>query len=106
MHRLFLHVHRTRAHPVLVQHAFGVKVGESRSFLHVSQHGRVTHSEPAVLSTSAQTVGEHLQERVLVDVIVTFAQPFRAVFVGGAETLVRLATQPHEPVAMMLCSSA
>ena len=97
MHRLFLHVHRTRAHPVLVHHAFGVEVGESRSFLHVSQHGRVTHSESAVLSTSAPTVGEHLQERVLVNVVVTFAQSFRAVFVGGSETIVRLATQPHNP---------
>ena len=98
MHRLFLHVHRTRAHPVLVHHAFGVEVGESRSFLHVRQHGRVTHPEPAVLSTSAPTVGEHLQERVLVDVVVTFAQSFGAVFVGGSETIVRLATQPHEHV--------
>ena len=98
MHRLFLHVHRTRAHPVLVHHAFGVEVGESSSFLHVRQHGRVTHPEPAVLSTSAPTVGEHLQERVLVDVVVTFAQSFGAVFVGGSETIVSLATQPHEPV--------
>ena len=98
MHRLFLHVHRTRAHPVLVHHAFGVEVGESRSFLHVRQHGRVTHPEHAVLSTSAPTVGEHLQERVLVDVVMTFAQSFGAVFVGGSETIVRLATQPHEPV--------
>ena len=98
MLRLFLHVHRTRAHPVLVHHAFGVEVGESSSFLHVRQQGRVTHPEPAVLSTSAPTVGEHLQERVLVDVVVTFAQSFGAVFVGGSETIVRLATQPHEPV--------
>ena len=81
MHRLFLHVHRTRAHPVLVLHAFGVEVGEGRPFLHVRQHGRVTHSEPAFLSTSAPTVGEHLQERVLVDVVVTFPQSFGAVFV-------------------------
>ena len=90
MHRLFLHVHRTRAHLVLVHHAFGVEVGESSSFLHVRQHGRVTHPEPAVLSTSAPTVGEHLQERVLVDVVVTFAQSFGAVFVGGSETGVLL----------------
>ena len=98
VHSLFLHVHRTRAHPVLVHHAFGIEVGESRSFLNVSQHGRVTHSEPAVLSTSAPTVGEHLQESVFVDVVVTFAQSFGDVFVGGSETILRLATQPHEPV--------
>ena len=81
-----------------MHHAFGVEVGESSSFLHVRQHGRVTHPEPAVLSTFAPTVGEHLQERVLVDVVVTFAQSFGAVFVDGSETIVRLATQPHEPV--------
>ena len=69
--------------PVLVHHAFGVEIGESRSFLHVRQHGRVTHPEPAVLSTSAPTVGEHLQERVLVDVVVTFAQSFGAVLSVG-----------------------
>ena len=96
LHRLFLHVHRTRALPVLVHHAFGVEVGESRPFLHVRQHGRVADPEPAVLSTSAPTVGEHLQERILVDVVVTFTQSFGAVFVGGSETIVRLATQPHK----------
>ena len=59
----FLHVHWTRCHPVLVHHACGVKVGEGRSFLHVRQHGRVSHPEPAVFSTSAPTVGEHVQEQ-------------------------------------------
>ena len=83
-----LHVRRTRAQSVLVHHAFGVEVGESRSFLHVRQHGRFMHPEPAVLSTSAPTVGEHLQEGILV---VTFAQTFGAVLVGGSETIVRLA---------------
>ena len=58
----------------------------------------MTHPEPAVLSTSAPTVGEHLQESVLVDIVVTFAQSFGAVFVSGPETIVRLATQPHESV--------
>ena len=94
----FLHVHRTRAHPVLEHHAFGVEVGEGRPFLHVRQHGRLTHPEPAVLSTSAATVGEHVQERILVDVVVTFAQSFGAVFVSGSETIVRLAAQLHKPV--------
>ena len=94
----FLHVHRTRCHPVLVHHAFGVEVVEGSPFLHVRQHGRVMHPEPAVRSTSAPTVGEHLQERILIDGVVTFAQSFGAVLVGGSETIVRLATQPHEPV--------
>ena len=56
------------------------------------------HPEPAVLSTSAPTVGEHLQERVFVDGVVTLGQSFGAVLVGGSETIVRLAAQPHEPV--------
>ena len=56
------------------------------------------HPEPEVLSTSAPTVGEHLQERLLVDCVVTFAQTFGAVLVGGSETIVRLAAQPHESV--------
>ena len=94
----FLYDLQASAHPVFVHHAFGVEVGDGRSFLHIRQHGRLTHPEPAVLSTSAPTVGEHLQERVGVYVVVTFAQPFGAVFVGGSETIVRLATQPHEPV--------
>ena len=81
-----------------MHHAFGIEVGESRSFLHVRQHGRAVHPEPAVLSTSAPTVGEHLQERVLVDGVVTLAQSLCAVLVGGSETIVRLAAQPHEPV--------
>ena len=95
----YLHVHRTRAQSVLVHHAFGVEVGESCSFLHVRHHGRVMHPEPTVRSTSTPTVGEHLQERLLVDGVVTFGQTFGAVLVGGSETVVRLAAQPHEPVA-------
>ena len=79
-------------------HAFGVEVGEGRPFLYVRQHGRVTHPEPAVHSTSAPTVGEHLQERVLVDGVVTFAHSFGAVLVGSFEAILRLAAQPHEPV--------
>ena len=95
----YLHVRRTRAQSVFVHHAFGVEVGESRSFLHVRQHGRFMHPESAVLSTSAPMVGEHLQERLLVDGVVTFAQTFGAVVDGGSETIVRLAAQPHESVA-------
>ena len=93
----FLHVHWTRGHPVLVHHAFGVKEGECIPCLHVRHHGRFMHPETTVRSTSAPTVGEHRQERVLVDGVVPFAQSFGAVLVGGSETIVRLATQPHEP---------
>ena len=94
----FLHVHRARCHPVLVNHAFGIEVGEGRSFMHVRQHGRVMHPEPAVLSTSAPAVCEHVQERVFIDVVVTFVQSFGAVIVGVSEIIVRLVAQPHEPV--------
>ena len=95
----YLHVRRTCAQAILVHHAFGVEVGESRSFLHVRHHGRFIHPKPAVLSASAPTTGEHFQERLLVDGVVSFAQTFGAVLVGGSETIVRLATQTHEPVA-------
>ena len=94
----YLHVNRTCGHPVLVHHAFGVEVGEGRPFLYVRQHGRVMHPEPAVRSTSAPTVGEHLRERILVDGVMTFAKSYGALLVGGSETIVRLATQPHESV--------
>ena len=93
----FLYVLRTRGHPVLVHHAFGVKVGECIPYLHVRHHDRFMHPETTVRSTSAPTVGEHRQERVLVDGVVPFAQSFGAVLVGDSETIVRLATQPHEP---------
>ena len=95
----YLHVRRTRAQTVLAHHAFGVEVGESRSFLHVRHHGRFIHPKPAVLSASAPSTGEHFQERLLVDGVVSFAQTFGAVLVGGSETIVRLAAQTHEPVA-------
>ena len=56
-------------------------------------------TEPcAVRSTSVPTVSEHLQERVLVDGVVTFTLPFGAVLVGGSEAIVRLAAQHHKPV--------
>ena len=53
---IFLHVHRTRAHPVLVHHAFGVEVGESRTFMYVRQHGPVVHQKSTVLCTSAPPI--------------------------------------------------
>ena len=56
------------------------------------------HSESSILSTSTPTVGEHVEESVLVDLVVTFVQSFCAVLVGGYETMVRLAAQSHELV--------
>ena len=98
----FLHVHRTRAHPVFEHHAFCIEVGESSSFLHIRQHGRVVHPEPAILSTTAPSIGEYLEERIFIDLVVTFAQTFRAILVGGSEAIVCFAAQPHEPVARPL----
>ena len=94
----FLHVHRARAQSIVVYHTFGVEVSVGRPFLHICQHGQVTNPEPAVLSTSAPTVGEHVQELVLIDVVVTFAQSSGAVLVGRSKIIVRLAAQPHETV--------
>ena len=91
-------VHRALGPPVLVHHAFGIKVGEGRPFLHVRQHVRVTHPEHAVLSTSVPMEGEHVQERVLVHLVVTFPQYCGAVLVGDSKTIIRLAVQTHEPV--------
>ena len=97
-----LHVHWSLGHPVLVHHALGVAVVEGRPFLHVRQHGRVTHPEHAVLSTSVPMDGEHVQERVLVHLVVTFPQYCGAVLVGGSKTIIRLAVQTHEPVTVPL----
>ena len=41
--------------------------------------------------TTAPSVFQHCQERVLVNVVVTFAQTFRAILVGGTKTVVGLA---------------
>ena len=87
----FLRVHLARGQPVLVHLARGVSEVPL-------VHARVTHPEPAVLSTPAPPACEHVQEHVLIDVVVTLAQSFGAVLVGGSETIVRLAAQPHEPV--------
>ena len=97
-----LHVHRARSQSVLVHHAYVVEVGEGRSFLHESEHGRVKHQEPAVLIASGPTVGEHVHERVLVDIVVTFAQSFGAVLFRCSETIARLTAQPHELVTGQL----
>ena len=44
----------------------------------------------------------HVQERILVDLVVKFVLSFGAVPVGNAETMVRLATQPHEPATCQI----
>lgn len=44
----------------------------------------------------------HVQERILVDLVVKFALSFRAVLVGNAETLVLLATRSYEPATCQI----
>ena len=60
VHRLFYTSTVPHAQSVFLHNAFGVDVGEGRSFLHIRHHGRVIHPEPAVLSSSATTVGKYL----------------------------------------------
>ncbi len=42
---------------------------------------------------------QHGEESVLVNVVVTFAQTFRAILVGGTKTVVGLAAQTDESVS-------
>ena len=56
------------------------------------------HPETAVDPTTATTICQNGEERVLVNVVVTFAEAFRAVLVGSAEAVVRLAAQTYESV--------
>ena len=46
------------------------------------------HPETAVDSATATTICQNGEERVLVNVVVTFAEAFRAVLVGSAEAVV------------------
>ena len=48
------------------------------------------------------SVGENVEDRVLVDLVVSLALSFRAVLVGGSVTIIRLARQPHEPITTSL----
>ena len=56
------------------------------------------HPETAVDPATAAAIRQHCEERVLVNVVVTFAEAFRAVLVGRAEAVVRLAAQTYESV--------
>ena len=56
------------------------------------------HPETAVDPATATTICQNGEERVLVNVVVTFAEAFRAVLVGSAEAVVRLAALTYESV--------
>ena len=66
------HVSGSDAHPVLGQHALRAEVLERGSFLHVPQHGRIVDAEPAIRSATAAPIGDHVDERVLVDLLRSF----------------------------------
>ena len=67
-----------RGHPILVHHAFGVNVGKA--------------ALPARTSTRSSDAPGTRDSFKLRSGVVTFAQSFGAVLVGGSETIVRLAT--------------
>ena len=56
------------------------------------------HPETAVEPATAAAIRQHVQESVLVNVVLALIQAFRAVLVGRAEAVVRLAAQTYESV--------
>ena len=56
------------------------------------------YTKAPVNPATASPIRQHCEERVLVNVVVTFAEAFRAVLVGRAEAVVRLAAQTYESV--------
>ena len=46
------------------------------------------HPETAVEPATAAAIRQHCEERVLVNVVVTFAEAFRGGFIGFTETVV------------------
>ena len=53
----------------------------------------------AIEPTTPTSVFQHGEESVLVNVVVTFAQTFRAILVGGTKTVVGLAAQTDVSVS-------
>ena len=51
---------------------------------------------------AASPLGQHVEKRLLVDLVMTFAQTFRAALVGGSEAIVCFVTQSEEPDATPL----
>ena len=93
-----LQVQGRRAQSVGEDFPLRIEVGERSTFLHVRHHRRIVHPETAVDPATAAAIRQHCEERVLVNVVVTFAEAFRAVLVGRAEAVLRLAAQTYESV--------
>ena len=83
-----LQVQGRRAQSVGEDFPLRIEVGERSTFLHVRHHGRVPHPETAVDPTTTTSIGQHSEENVLVDDVVTFAEAFRGGFIGFTETVV------------------
>ena len=96
---LYLHVQMSGGDTVFQYFSCRVEVREGGPFLHVCQHGRICHLEPAIPPAAVPSTSQHVEERVFVDRVLALAQTFRAVLVGGSETIVRLITQTDEAVA-------
>ena len=94
-----LQVQRCRGYAIGHHDALPVEVGECCSLLDVCHHGRIVHPETAVGPAATAPIRQHGEEGFFVDGILTFAQTFRATFVGGTKTIVRLAAQTNESVA-------
>ena len=93
-----LQVQGCRAQSVGEDFPLRVKVGEGCTFLYVRHHGRIAHTKAPVEPASAAAIRQHVQESVFIDGVATFAEAFRAVLVGSAESVVRLAAQTYESV--------
>ena len=93
-----LQVQGRRAQSVGEDFAFRVEVGKCSFLLDVGHHGRITHAEAPIDPTTTPAIREHGEKGVFVDVVVTFAEAFRAVLVSRAGAVVRLAAQTYESV--------
>ena len=94
-----LQVQRCRGYANGHHYALPVEVGEGCSLLDVCHHGRIVHPETAVGPAATAPIIQHGEEGFFVDGVLPFAQTFRATFVGGAKTVIRVAAQTNESVA-------
>ena len=93
-----LQVQGRRAQSVGEDFAFWVEVGKCSFLLDVGHHGRITHAETPIDPTTTPAIREHGEKGVFVDDVLPLTQAFRAVLVGRAEAVVRLAAQTYESV--------
>ena len=89
---------RCRAETVGENFALPIEVGKCSFLLDVGHHGRITHAEAPVDPTTTPAFREHGERGVFVDDVLPITQNFRAVLVGRAEALVRIAAQTNESV--------